>query len=170
VAGIRTPSPINDDTKNEQNRHLVSMQHAMPEIYRELDAIRTTLEKHFTDMLDLEFTILEGKLWMLQCRVGKRNGTAALNMAMDMLKEETHRREASRHAGSASSSKLLYPIIDPKTEKTPVRLSAAAGPGAACGAWSLPQRTLWRPAAPAGPASCCAKRPIQKTSKGCVRP
>ena len=98
VAGIRTPSPINDDTKNEQNKHLVSMQHAMPETYRELDAIRTTLEKHFTDMLDIEFTIQEGKLWMLQCRVGKRTGTAALNMAIDMLDEGLIDRKNRRHA------------------------------------------------------------------------
>ena len=93
VAGIRTPSPINDATKNEQNKHLHSMQEAMPATYKALDAIRTKLEKHFTDMLDIEFTIQEGKLWMLQCRVGKRTGTAALNMAMDMLDGKDDRRE-----------------------------------------------------------------------------
>ncbi|MDD5289229.1 MAG: PEP/pyruvate-binding domain-containing protein, partial [Dehalococcoidales bacterium] len=87
VAGIRTPSPINDETKNEQNKHLLSMEHIMPTTYKELDAIRTKLEQRFTDMLDIEFTIQEGKLWMLQCRVGKRTGTAALNMAIDMLDE-----------------------------------------------------------------------------------
>jgi pyruvate,orthophosphate dikinase len=137
VAGIRTPSPINDDTKNEQNRHLVSMQHAMPTIYHELDAIRTTLERHFTDMLDIEFTIQEGKLWMLQCRVGKRTGTAALNMALDMLAEGLiDEATAVMRVQPKQLEELLYPIIDPKTEKdaNPIVKGLPAGPGAACGA------------------------------------
>ena len=136
VAGIRTPSPINDDTKNEQNRHLVSMEHAMPGTYHELDAIRTNLEKHFTDMLDIEFTIQEGKLWMLQCRVGKRTGTAALNMALDMLAEKLiDEKTAVMRVQPKQLEELLYPIIDPKTEKdaTPVVKGLPAGPGAACG-------------------------------------
>ena len=87
VAGIRTPSPLNDDTKNDQNRHMKSMQELMPETYKQLDTYRTNLEQHYTDMLDVEFTIQEGRLYMLQCRVGKRTGTAALNMAIDMLEE-----------------------------------------------------------------------------------
>ncbi len=88
VAGIRTPSPLNNDTKNEQNKHLKSMQEAMPPTYKELDNIRNILENAYKDMLDIEFTIQEGKLYMLQCRAGKRTGTAALNMAMDMLSEK----------------------------------------------------------------------------------
>jgi pyruvate,orthophosphate dikinase len=87
VAGIRTPNPLNDATKNEQNKHLHSMQEAMPGTYKELSDIRDILEKAYHDMLDVEFTIQEGVLYMLQCRVGKRTGTAALNMAMDMLAE-----------------------------------------------------------------------------------
>ena len=87
VAGIRTPNPLNESTKSEQNRHLKSLEKAMPEMYRELDAIQKRLERHYKDMQDIEFTIQEGKLYMLQTRVGKRTGTAALNMAMDMLKE-----------------------------------------------------------------------------------
>ncbi|MBU4583543.1 MAG: pyruvate, phosphate dikinase [Proteobacteria bacterium] len=136
VAGIRTPSPINDDTKNEQNKHLVSMQHATPETYRELDAIRTTLEKHFTDMLDIEFTIQEGKLWMLQCRVGKRTGTAALNMALDMLDEGLiTEKTAVMRVEPKQLDELLYPIVDPKTEKDAhlIVKGLPAGPGAACG-------------------------------------
>ena len=85
VAGIRTPSPLNEATKNEQNKHLSSLETAMPEVYAKLDDIQKKLEKHYKDMQDIEFTIQEGKLFMLQCRVGKRTGTAALNMAMDML-------------------------------------------------------------------------------------
>ena len=88
VAGIRTPSPLNDDTKNEQNKHLHSMQEASPSTYKELCDIRDILESAYKDMLDIEFTIQENKLYMLQCRAGKRTGTAALNMAMDMLAEK----------------------------------------------------------------------------------
>ena len=118
VAGIRTPSPINDSTKNEQNKHLHSMQEAMPSTYKALDAIRNKLEKHFTDMLDIEFTIQEGKLWMLQCRVGKRTGTAALNMAMDMLDEKLiDQKTAVMRVDPKQLDELLHPIIDPKAEK-----------------------------------------------------
>jgi pyruvate,orthophosphate dikinase len=137
VAGIRTPSPINDDTKNEQNKHLHSMQTAMPQTYAELDKIRTKLERHFTDMLDIEFTIQEGKLWMLQCRVGKRTGTAALNMAMDMLAERLiDQKKAVMRVEPQQLDELLHPIVDPKAEKDakPIVKGLPAGPGAACGA------------------------------------
>jgi pyruvate,orthophosphate dikinase len=136
VAGIRTPSPINDDTKNEQNKHLHSMQEAMPATYKQLFGIRNTLEKHYTDMLDIEFTIEEGKLWMLQCRVGKRTGTAALNMAMDMLASRLiDQKTAVMRVEAQQLDELLHPIIDPKSEKDakPVVKGLPAGPGAACG-------------------------------------
>ena len=109
VAGIRTPNPLNEATKNEHNRNLASLE----TVYKELDDIQNHLEDHFKDMQDIEFTIQDGKLWMLQCRVGKRTGLAALNMAMDMLHEGLidektavmrvapsqldYRREDSRH-------------------------------------------------------------------------
>ena len=136
VAGIRTPSPINDDTRNEQNRHLISMEHAMPEIYRELNTIRAALERHFTDMLDIEFTIQEGKLWMLQCRVGKRTGTAALNMAIDMLDEGLiNEITAIMRVEPRQLDEVLHPIINPNAEKeaVPIIKGLPAGPGAACG-------------------------------------
>jgi pyruvate,orthophosphate dikinase len=137
VAGIRTPNPINDDTKNEQNRHLISMQQAMPKTYAELDGIRTALERRFTDMLDIEFTIQEGKLWMLQCRVGKRTGTAALNMAIDMLDEGLiDEKTAVMRVEPKQLDEVLHPIIDPRTEKDvlPIVKGLPAGPGAASGA------------------------------------
>ena len=137
VAGIRTPSPINDDTKNEQNKHLISLQHLMPQTYAELDAIRNKLEKNYRDMLDIEFTIQEGKLWMLQCRVGKRTGVAALNMALDMLAEGLiNEKTAVTRVAPVQLVELLYPIIDPKTEKdhTAAAKGLPAGPGAASGA------------------------------------
>jgi pyruvate,orthophosphate dikinase len=87
VAGIRTPNPLNDETKSEQNKHLPSLEGQSPDLYRQLSDIRAKLETHYRDMQDIEFTVQEGKLYMLQTRVGKRTGTAALNMAMDMLAE-----------------------------------------------------------------------------------
>ncbi len=137
VAGIRTPSPINDDTKNEQNRHLVSLQHQMQDTYRELDDIRRKLEDNYRDMLDIEFTIQEGKLWMLQCRVGKRTGVAALNMALDMLEEGLiDEKNAVMRVAPVQLIELLYPIIDPKAEAghNAIAKGLPAGPGAASGA------------------------------------
>ena len=136
VAGIRTPNPLNDDTKNEQNKHLHSMQESMPGTYKELVDIRNILEKSFHDMLDIEFTIQEGTLYMLQCRAGKRTGTAALNMAMDMLQEGLiDERTAVMRVDPAQLDELLHPICDPAAEKkvTPLVKGLPAGPGAAVG-------------------------------------
>jgi len=136
VAGIRTPSPLNNDTKNDQNRHLPSMEELMPGTYKELDTIRTNLEKAFTDMLDIEFTIQEGKLYMLQCRAGKRTGTAALNMAMDMLREGLiDEKTAVMRVNPSQLDELLHPIVDPKEEAkvNPIVKGLPAGPGAAVG-------------------------------------
>jgi pyruvate, orthophosphate dikinase len=136
VAGIRTPSPLNDDTKNEQNKHLHSMQEAMPSTYKELDDIRTILGHAYKDMLDIEFTIQEGKLYMLQCRVGKRTGTAALNMAMDMLEEGLiDEKKVVMRVDPAQLDELLHPICDPAEEKKVSVLvkGLPAGPGAAVG-------------------------------------
>ena len=136
VAGIRTPNPLNDETKNEQNQHLKSMQEAMPGTYKELVEIREILEKSFHDMLDIEFTIQEGKLFMLQCRVGKRTGTAALNMAMDMLHEGLiDEKTAVLRVDPTQLDELLHPILNPSEEKRvkPIVKGLPAGPGAAVG-------------------------------------
>ena len=136
VAGTRTPNPLNDDTKNEQNKQLVSLQKAMPKTYKELYDIRCKLEKHYKDMLDIEFTIQESVLYMLQCRVGKRTGTAALNMAMDMLKEKMiTEKDAVTRVSPAQLDELLHPIVDPKAEAKvkPLVKGLPAGPGGACG-------------------------------------
>ncbi len=136
VAGIRTPNPLNNDTKNDQNKHLKSMQEAMASTYKELWDIRNILEHAFKDMLDIEFTIQEGKLYMLQCRAGKRTGTAALNMAMDMLKEGLiDERKAVMRVDPAQLDELLHPICDPAAEKKVTTLvkGLPAGPGAAVG-------------------------------------
>ena len=136
VAGTRTPNPLNNDTRNDQNKELKSMEELYPELYAQLFAIRNKLEEHYHDMLDIEFTIQEGKLFMLQCRVGKRTGTAALNMAMDMVKEKLiSEKEAVLRVSPAQLDELLHPILDPKAEKNASLIGKGlpAGPGGAVG-------------------------------------
>jgi len=136
VAGIRTPNPLNEATKNDHNRNLKSLETAMPEVYAELDGIRTTLEKHFRDMQDIEFTIQEGKLWMLQCRIGKRTGLAALQMAMDMLDEGMiDEKTAVMRVAPNQLDEILHPIINPVSEKSAevVAKGLPASPGGAVG-------------------------------------
>ncbi len=136
VAGIRDVSPLNEATKNEQNKHLVSMEKGLPSTYKELAKIRDVLEKHYKDMLDIEFTIQEGKLYMLQCRVGKRTGVAALQMAMDMLKSKLiNEQTAVMRLAPAQLDELLHPILDPSSEKkfSPIAKGLPAGPGGAVG-------------------------------------
>ena len=136
VAGIRTPSPLNNDTKNDQNKHLKSLEEMMPVLYKQLFDIRTRLEQHYKDMQDIEFTIQEGVLYMLQCRNGKRTGTAALNMAMDMRAEKLiDDSTAVTRVEPAQLDELLHPIVDPSAEKKvkPVAKGLPAGPGGACG-------------------------------------
>ena len=117
VAGIRTPSPMNKWSANAHSAHLPTLEKVMPKVYKELDAIQKRLEKHFHDMLDIEFTIEHGTLWMLQCRVGKRNGTAAVQMALDMLKERLINKEtAVLRVTPHQLGELLLPAIDPKAE------------------------------------------------------
>ena len=140
VAGIRTPNPLNNDTKNDQNAHLHSMQEIMPETYKEVDEYRLKLENHYKDMLDIEFTIQEGKLWMLQCRVGKRTGFAALNMALDMLKEgKIDEKTAVMRLKPEQLDELLHPILDPSDEKqyNTIAKGLPAGPGGAVGKIAL---------------------------------
>ena len=136
VAGTRTPNPLNEDTKNEQNEHLPSLQVAMPEVYEQLFAIRNQLEQHYRDMQDIEFTIQDGRLWMLQTRVGKRTGTAALNMAMDMLSEGLiDEKTAVLRVRPDQLDELLHPIVDPSAERDadPIAKGLPAGPGGAYG-------------------------------------
>ena len=140
VAGIRTPNPLNDDTKNEQNKHMHSMQELMPDTYKELCDIRNILEKNYHDMLDIEFTIQDGKLYMLQCRVGKRTGVAALTMAMDMMKEGLiDDSEVVMRISPTQLDELLHPILDAADEKKHEVLAKGlpAGPGGAVGVIAL---------------------------------
>ena len=132
VAGIRTPHPISELNKEA------------PKLYKELDTYRRILEKHYKDMLDIEFTIQQGKLWMLQCRVGKRTGFAAVKMAVDMVKEKLiDKEEAILRIEPNQLNQLLRPIFDLDQKKKAVeegRFMAKglnAGPGAASGKVAL---------------------------------
>ncbi len=132
VAGIRTPHPISELAKEN------------PSLYKQLDNIRKILEKHYKDMMDIEFTIQQGKLWMLQCRVGKRTGFAAIKMAVDMVKEKLiSKEEAILRIEPNQLNQLLRPIFDSEEKKKAIesgRLIAKglnAGPGAASGKVAL---------------------------------
>ncbi len=136
VAGIRTPAPINQASQSEHNKGLLTLEKGMPKLYNELVGYRNRLEKHYRDMQDIEFTIEKGRLFMLQCRVGKRNGPAAVRMAMDMIKEKLIRKEeAVMRVTPAQLDELLHPIINPKVEMVskPLGKGLPAGPGGANG-------------------------------------
>jgi len=134
VAGIRTPLPMSALAKN------------VPEAYKDLEHTYKKLEKHYRDMLDLEFTIQEGKLYMLQTRVGKRTGIAAVKIAVDMVKEGAiTRQEAVQRIGADQLAQYLYPIFDTKEESkaNPLGKGLPAGPGAAAGKIALtPDRAV----------------------------
>jgi pyruvate,orthophosphate dikinase len=136
VAGIRTPGPINDNSKNDHSKDLPTLSATMPKLYKELDGIKDRLEKHYHDMQDIEFTIEKGKLFMLQCRVGKRNGTAAVRMAVDMYKEKLiGAATAVMRVAPNQLVELLLPMIDPKVEAATqiIAKGLPAGPGGAIG-------------------------------------
>ena len=128
VAGIRTPLPVKE------------LEKFMPEAYKDLEATYKKLERHYRDMLDLEFTIQEGKLYMLQTRVGKRTGVAAVRIAVDMVKEGLiTKKEALQRIGPDQLAQYLYPIFDAQEESrcTPLGKGLPAGPGAAAGKLAL---------------------------------
>ncbi|MGE4357203.1 MAG: pyruvate, phosphate dikinase [Candidatus Omnitrophota bacterium] len=136
VAGIRTPAPINEYSRSEYNRHLKTLEEAMPAIYKQLFQIQRKLERHYRDMQDIEFTIEKGRLFILQCRVGKRNGLAAVRMAVDMYKEKLITKEiAVSRVTPQQLDELLHPLIDPREEakRKPLAKGLPAGPGGAVG-------------------------------------
>ena len=136
VAGIRTPAPVNEYSKSEHNKDMVTLEKTMPAIYKKLYGYQKRLEKHYRDMQDIEFTIENGRLYMLQTRVGKRNGPAAVKMATDMLKEKLiTKAEAVMRVTPQQLDELLHPMVDPKAEmaKKPIARGLPAGPGGAAG-------------------------------------
>ena len=136
VAGIRTPNPINKSGKTEDTQHLSSLEEAMPQLYNQLDGIQKKLELHYTDMQDIEFTIQKDRLWMLQTRTGKRNGPAAVRMAVEMCDEGLiDKNEAIIRVKPSQLDELLHPMLDPEAEKKANELAKGlpAGPGGANG-------------------------------------
>ncbi|GER94344.1 pyruvate, phosphate dikinase [hot springs metagenome] len=136
VAGIRTPYPVNKAGKTADTQHLPSLEESMPHLYKQLFAIQKKLERHYRDMQDIEFTIEDGRLWMLQTRVGKRNPQAAIRMAVEMAKQRLiSKDEAILRVKPEQLDILLHPSVAPVAEKKATVLAKGlpAGPGGATG-------------------------------------
>jgi pyruvate,orthophosphate dikinase len=134
VAGIRTPQEITEEARKKAGSHSPSMESAMPDAFAELTRIHGALERHYRDMQDLEFTVEQGKLWMLQTRNGKRTAQAALRIAVDLANEKLITKdEAVARIDAAALDQLLHPTIDPNAERKVLATGLPASPGAACG-------------------------------------
>ena len=133
VAGIRTPQPIN--IKGKRSKSDVSMEESLSEQYHQLVDIYENLEKHYRDMQDIEFTVQEGNLWMLQTRTGKRTAAAAVQIAVDMVNEGliTKKEAVHQRVNPEQIDQLLHPQIDPKAKKKIIGKGLPASPGAAVG-------------------------------------
>ncbi len=134
VAGIRTPQPLTEEARREAGNPLPSLESLMPEVFRELVEVFHKLEAHYRDMQDVEFTIQNGKLWILQTRAGKRTAKAALKIAVDMVGEGLiTREEAVLRIEPSALDQLLHPTIDPAAERHVLATGLPASPGAASG-------------------------------------
>ena len=134
VAGIRTPQDITEHARKESGSDKASMEVAMPDAFKELTRIYTQLEKHYRDMQDMEFTVEQGKLWMLQTRNGKRTAKAALRIAVDLASEGLiTKKDAITRIDPASLDQLLHPTIDPVAKRDVIATGLPASPGAAAG-------------------------------------
>ncbi|PIR37513.1 MAG: pyruvate, phosphate dikinase [Alphaproteobacteria bacterium CG11_big_fil_rev_8_21_14_0_20_39_49] len=135
VAGIRTPQQITIDGKNKQDSDLPAMEEEMNDVYKELVDVYKKLEKHYKDMQDIEFTVQDRKLWILQTRNGKRTAAAAIKIAVDMVNEGIiSKEEAISRIDPASLDQLLHPTLDPKAHRRVIDRGLPASPGAASGA------------------------------------
>lgn len=134
VAGIRTPQSLTVAGKEKQGSQLPAMEEVMPDVFKQLDDIRHKLEKHYRDMQDIEFTVQQGKLWMLQTRGGKRTAAASLKIAVDMAQEKLiTQEEAVLRVDAKSLDQLLHPTLDPKAPRDEIGRGLPASPGAASG-------------------------------------
>jgi pyruvate, orthophosphate dikinase len=134
VAGIRTPQDITEYARKESGSDKASMEIAMPEAFKELTRIYTRLENHYRDMQDMEFTVEQGKLWMLQTRNGKRTAKAALRIAVELANEGLiSKKDAVMRIDPASLDQLLHPNIDPAAKRDVIATGLPASPGAASG-------------------------------------
>src|SRR5947209_11404820 len=134
VAGIRTPQEITEAARQEAGSDKPSMERTMPDAFAELTRISDVLERHYRDMQDLEFTVEQGKLWMLQTRSGKRTAKAALKVAVELANEGlVSKDEAVTRIDPASLDQLLHPTIDPSATRKVIATGLPASPGAASG-------------------------------------
>jgi len=134
VAGTRTPQYITKKARKSAGVDALSMEESMPKVYKELDKILTKLEKHYKDMQDVEFTVENQKLWMLQTRSGKRTSKSAVKIAVDMVKEKLiSKKEAVLRIDPNSLDTLLHPTLDEKTKINVIANGLPASPGAASG-------------------------------------
>ena len=134
VAGIRTPQEISEAARQEAGSDKPSMEKTLPKAYAELRRIYNTLERHYRDMQDLEFTVEQGKLWMLQTRNGKRTAKAALRIAVELANEKLiSKEEAVLRVEPLTLDQLLHPTIDPRAPRNVIATGLPASPGAACG-------------------------------------
>ncbi len=134
VAGIRTPQRLTLASKEASRSPLPAMEEVMPDVFAELCKVRRTLEDHYRDMQDIEFTVERGQLWMLQTRTGKRTAQAALKIAVSLVEEGViDKNEAIRRIEPASLDQLLHPMLDPSAKTTVLAHGLPASPGAASG-------------------------------------
>ncbi len=134
VAGIRTPQSLTKKGREKEGSTLPSMEETMPEVFTQLDDLRHKLEKHYRDVQDIEFTVQQGDLFMLQTRTGKRTAAAALKIAVDMVSEGLiTQEEALLRIEPQSLDQLLHPTLDPKAERNVISKGLPASPGAASG-------------------------------------
>ena len=136
VAGTRTPYPINEESKNVLTKNNITLQLKFPDIYKKLLLMKNILEKHYCNMQDIEFTIQNGSLWMLQTRDGKRNGHAAIKIGLDLYRERViSEGEVINHILPGHIEEVMHPYFNPEKEKNAQILSVGlpAGPGCAIG-------------------------------------
>ena len=134
VAGIRTPQPINNFSKNDSNKNFKTLEEAMPEAFRELTSVYQKLEGHYKDMQDIEFTIENKKLYILQTRNGKRTAAAGIKIAVDLVSEGIlTKKEAILRISPEDLNQLLHPRLDPKATKKIIAKGLPASPGAGAG-------------------------------------
>lgn len=134
VAGIRTPAPINECSKNDSNKNLKTLQEVMPAAFDELVEVYTKLEKHYKDMQDIEFTIENNNLYILQTRNGKRTAAAGLKIAVDLVNEGLlEKKEAIGRIKPEDLNQLLHPRLNPSAKKEVIAVGLPASPGAAAG-------------------------------------
>ena len=170
VAGIRTPQSLTKAGREEMGETAPSMEEAMPEVFGQFVEVVGKLEAHYRDMQDIEFTVEQGRLWMLQTRNGKRTAKAALKVAVDLAAEGViSQEEAIGRVEPAALDQLLHPTLDPKAERKVVAAGLPASPA------PPPARSCSTPTRPnvsaswATPSSWCARRRAPRTSTACTR-